>query len=241
MQLTVAKHTDRLKGAGGGRMTTPSLSRIEGLPPVRLTASTFEEGLRQLAERDRDLAGILKKLGRPPMWKRKPGFATLVHIILEQQVSLASARAAMSRLLAAASPLTPERFLELDDVILKTIGFSRQKARYCRILSQALIEGSLNLKALEKADDSTVRAELLKVKGIGAWTADIYLLMALRRADTWPKGDLAIAVAVQEVKRLRTRPGPEDLEKISVGWRPWRAVAARLLWHWYLSDPESKK
>ncbi len=206
-----------------------------------LNNESFARGLRFLARRDPDLARILKELGVPPLWTRQPGFPTLIHLILEQQVSLASARAAMNRLLAAASPLTPGRFLELDDAALKTIGFSRQKTDYGRVLARALIEGQLDLSALKKMDDTTVRSELIKIKGIGAWTADNYLLMALRRPDIFPSGDLALAVAVQDVKRLRTRPTPEKLDAIGRLWQPWRAVATRLLWHYYLSDRSSTK
>jgi DNA-3-methyladenine glycosylase II len=163
-----------------------------------------------------------------------------MHIILEQQVSLASAKAAYNRLLAAASPLTPKRFLELDDATLKKIGFSRQKTGYGRRLAQAIVEGSLNLKALAIMDDVTVRSELIKIKGIGPWTADIYLLMALRRPDIWPSQDIALAVAAQKVKRLAYRPKPEQLDEIGAAWKPWRAVAARMLWHYYLSNKEKK-
>jgi DNA-3-methyladenine glycosylase II len=200
-----------------------------------LNSESFQRGLRFLARRDPDLARILKELGPPPIWARKQGFPTLVHIILEQQVSLASARAAMNRLLQAATPLTPSRFLELDDVTLKTIGFSRQKTLYGRHLAQSILERKLNLTALAKMDDAGVRDELVKIKGIGAWTADIYLLRALRRPDIWPKGDLALAVAVQQVKRLKHRPTQAELDALSHTWQPWRAVAARMLWRHYLS------
>ena len=174
-------------------------------------------------------------LGPPPMWLREPGFPTLVHIILEQQVSLASAQAAFNRLVAAISPLTPERFLELDDVSLKIIGFSRQKTAYTRHLAELIVQGSLNLDMLSAMDDMRARLDLLQVKGIGPWTADIYLLMALRRPDVWPSGDLALATAVQLVKQLPYRPSPEQLNEIGQEWRPWRAVAARILWHYYLN------
>jgi DNA-3-methyladenine glycosylase II len=204
--------------------------------PTALTEVTLARGLRVLSARDPDLARILKHLGPPPLWARKPGFPTLVHIILEQQVSLASAEAAYKRLLAAASPLTPRRFLELDDAMLKAIGFSRQKTAYSRHLAESIVESRFNLSALGALDDAAARSEMIQIKGIGPWTADIYLLMALRRPDIWPSGDLALAVAVQRVKRLPSRPAPDELEGISVAWRPWRAVAARLLWHYYLSD-----
>jgi len=204
--------------------------------PTPLTAQTFKSGLRALSRRDPALSRIVKDFGPPPMWNRRPGFPTLLHIILEQQVSLASARAAFDRLRAAASPLTPARFLELDDATLKAIGFSRQKTAYGRHLAQSIVNGHFRLAALNRMDDATARAELLKLKGIGPWTADIYLLMALRRPDVWPSGDLALALAVQRVKRLPSRPTPDELDAIGAAWRPWRAVAARVLWHYYLSQ-----
>jgi DNA-3-methyladenine glycosylase II len=190
--------------------------------------------LRYLAARDEDLARILAEFGAPPEWFRAPGFPTLIHIILEQQVSLASANAAFTRLLALASPLTPARFLELNDAELKGAGFSRQKTTYGRHLAQSILNGELNLEAFVEMEDAEVKAELLKVKGIGAWTADIYLLRALRRPDAWPAGDLALMIAAQEVKRLVSRPTPSELETLAEPWRPHRAAAARLLWHHYL-------
>jgi DNA-3-methyladenine glycosylase II len=203
--------------------------------PASLTKETFGQGLHFLSDRDPDLAQILTKFGPPPMWVREPGFPTLIHIILEQQVSLASARAAYDRLLEAASPLTPVRFLELDDATLKVIGFSRQKTVYGRSLAKTLVDGHLNLVKLAAMDDTKVRAELIKVKGIGPWTADIYLLMALRRPDIMPSADLALATAAQKVKGLASRPTPDELNTLSKNWKPWRAVAARLLWHDYLN------
>jgi len=202
-----------------------------------LTEETLTLGLHDLCDRDPDLAEIRTNFGPPPMWVREPGFPTLIHIILEQQVSLASARAAYQRLLAAASPLTPARFLDLDDAALKRIGFSRQKTAYSRELARAVLSGRLDLAELETRDDVTVRSELTQIKGIGPWTADIYLLMALRRPDVWPSGDLALATAAQRVKRLASRPTPDELDALGATWKPWRAVAARLLWHYYLSNP----
>jgi DNA-3-methyladenine glycosylase II len=204
--------------------------------PTHLTETTLAQGLHDLGQRDPDLAQILGKLGPPPMWAREPGFPTLVHIILEQQVSLASARAAYERLLAVAAPLTPQRFLQLDETTLKAVGFSRQKTAYGRYLAQAIVEGRLDLEALEALDDATVRSALIQIKGVGTWTADIYLLMALRRPDVWPSGDLALAVAAQQVKGLPRRPTPQELDAIGGAWQPWRAVAARILWHHYLHD-----
>jgi DNA-3-methyladenine glycosylase II len=203
--------------------------------PVALTRQSLHRAARILARRDRDLARILRDFGPPPMWARRPGFSTLIHIILEQQVSLASARAAYLRLRAAIAPVTPRRFLALGDARLKAIGFSRQKTAYGRGLARAILDGRLDLAALGHMHDDSARSELLAIKGIGPWTADIYLLMALRRPDVWPPGDLALAVAAQRVKGLASRPTYDELAAMSHAWRPWRAVAARLLWHDYLS------
>ena len=204
-------------------------------PRVFLTEEFFVEAVGKLAQRDADLAAVLAKYGRPPLWVREPGFPSLVYIILEQQVSLASARAAYQRLLAATRQLTPARFLRLSDAELKEIGFSRQKTLYTRLLAEALDRGHFDLRHLHDLHDDSARKMLIALKGIGNWTADIYLLSALRRPDIWPVGDLALATAVQEVKRLRIRPSPEKLERVSAPWRPYRAVAARLFWHAYLS------
>jgi DNA-3-methyladenine glycosylase II len=204
--------------------------------PVSLTEDLLAHGVRSLAQRDEDLAAIVKKWGAPPMWPRDPGFPTLVYLILEQQVSLASAKAAYNRLLAKIdSPLVPERFLELHARTLKKIGFSRQKTRYCRLLAGSILNSEMNLDAIGGMDDDSARAELTRIKGIGPWTADVYLLMALKRPDVWPVGDLALQKAARRVKRLRKHPSPARLEKLGEAWRPWRAVAARLLWHDYLS------
>lgn len=199
-----------------------------------LNEEAFSQGVRLLVDRDEHLAEVVKTYGQPPLWVREPGFPTLVYIILEQQVSLASAKAAFDRLQAAVKPLNPKRFLKLDDVELLRIGFSRQKTVYTRLLAESLVRRHFDLRYLHELPDDSAHKMLVAFKGIGRWTADIYLLSALRRPDIWPIGDLALATAVQEVKRLRKRPSPEKLEALSVSWRPWRAVAARLFWHAYL-------
>jgi len=205
------------------------------IPQIILNETIFAQSVRLLAGRDIHLAEVLETYGPPPLWVREPGFPTLVYIILEQQVSLASAKAAFDRLNAAVGPLTPGRFLRLTDAELLRIGFSRQKTLYTRLLAESLSRRFFDLRDLHDLQDDAARKMLTAFKGIGNWTADIYLLSALRRPDIWPTGDLALAAAVQEVKRLRQRPSPERLEKISAPWRPWRAVAARLFWHHYLS------
>jgi DNA-3-methyladenine glycosylase II len=200
-----------------------------------LTEQTLHEGLHYLAHQDSDLAGVLARWGTPPLWSREPGFATLLLIILEQQVSLASARATFRRLTELASPLTPETLLLLDEERLRAIGFSRQKSRYGRALATAIEGGELDLEGLTALPDDAVRAKLISLPGIGPWTAEIYLLMALMRTDAWPTGDLGVVVGMQKVKKLPQRPTQEQLVAFAEPWRPWRSVATRLLWYEYLS------
>jgi len=201
----------------------------------RLTHAALARAVDELAARDADLAGIVARHGPPPLWERAPGFPTLIHIVLEQQVSLASAEAAFNRLRAAADPLTSARFLELSDAELLGSGFSRQKARYGRALAEALETRTLDLEALETLDDEAVHAALPSVPGIGPWTSTVYLLMVLLRPDLWPVGDIALAASVGEVKGLGRRPDPTEMADLGEAWRPWRSVAARLFWHDYLA------
>ncbi len=201
---------------------------------LKLTPDLYQKGLRELCEREEVFERIFQQYGAPPLWDRPAGFPTLIHIILEQQVSLASAAAAFRKLVEYVSLLTPEAFLGLDDDTLKWIGFSRQKTRYGRCLARAVLEGSLDLEALEEMQCDQVRTELMQVKGIGRWTADIYLLMVLLRADVFPRGDLALAKAVQNALRLPALPDERVLEEMSANWKPWRAIAARLFWYDYL-------
>lgn len=202
---------------------------------LRLNQQMLIKGISHLASIDEGLGSIVSNIGPPPLWDREQGFSTLLLIILEQQVSLASARAAYSKLVAAIDPATPQSFLKLSDDALKGFGFSRQKMLYSRELSKAIVSGDLDLSALAKLDDETARTELIKIKGIGRWTADIYLLMALLRPDIWPAGDLALAKAIKSIKNLDSIPSPEVMHEIALPWKPWRAVAARILWHYYLS------
>ncbi|MDH3217424.1 MAG: DNA-3-methyladenine glycosylase 2 family protein [Candidatus Krumholzibacteria bacterium] len=208
--------------------------------PRRLTAELLAAGVGTLSTRDSDLARISNQLGPPPMWARRPGFPTLVRIILEQQVSLASARATYEKLTGTVGRLTPPRFLRLDGPTLRKIGFSRQKAQYCGELAHLIVTRRLVLKSLESDNDARAKARLVEIKGIGSWSADIYLLMALLRPDVWPSGDLALAVTVRRVKRLMSVPDPDELERIARHWQPWRAVAARMLWHYYLSEKKGR-
>jgi DNA-3-methyladenine glycosylase II len=202
---------------------------------VRLDQAGLAAGVATLAARDADLAGIVARYGPPPLWDRDPGFATLLHIILEQQVSLASGQAAFDRLRAVADPLEPDRFLALSDAELLAIGFSRQKARYGRALAAAVRDATLDLEGLDGLDDDAVHIALQTIPGIGPWTSTIYLLMVLGRPDVWPVGDIALAESVGQVKGLGRRPDAAEMVGLGDAWRPWRSVAARLFWHDYLA------
>ncbi len=200
-----------------------------------LTPESYLGAVERLSEADPVLAGVVARWGPPPFWRHPEGFAGLVHGILAQQVSLESAVAAYGRLEGALGRVEPEAFLTLDDARLRAIGFSRQKASYARGLATAIATGALDLARLEAAPDDEVRSALVALRGIGRWTADVYLLFALRRPDAWPSGDLALAKAVQELWGLPARPGWDKLDAWAERWRPLRAVAARFLWHDYLS------
>ncbi|HEU4832737.1 MAG TPA: DNA-3-methyladenine glycosylase 2 family protein [Actinomycetota bacterium] len=200
-----------------------------------LTQRTLLIAVRALAAADPVLATTVERFGPPPLWAREPSYATLVHLILEQQVSLASARAAFDRLgVALAGAIEPRAFLELSDADLRAIGFSRQKAGYARDLAGALADG-FDLEGLADLPEEEVRSSLMGLRGIGRWTADIYLIMCLRRPDVWPHGDQALATAARELLELPTRPTFDALEIRARSWRPHRATAARILWHHYLS------
>jgi len=199
-----------------------------------LTQKSLALAARELAARDKTLAVIHATYGDPPLWRRATGFPTLVHIILEQQVSLKSAKAMLVRVEGAIEPFTPLRFIEVGDAYLRALGVTRQKSAYLLALSAAIVSGELNFTKLARMSDEGARGVLTRVKGIGLWSADVYLLMAMRRADIWPAGDLALAVAMKDLKGLAARPGPDELERLAERWRPHRAVAARMLWQYYL-------
>lgn len=203
---------------------------------VQLNKKSLIKAVEYLEVRDRHLKLVVSKFGPPPLWEREEGFKTLIYIILEQQVSLASAKAAYDKLLKKIGSITSVNFLKLSDVELKLIGFSRQKTSYGRNLADAIITERLNLTELSDLDDAQAKEQLMNIKGIGPWTADIYLLMALGRPDIWPNGDIALASAVQKLKGIASRPSFEELNRMSLKWKPWRAVAARILWHYYLSE-----
>lgn len=202
---------------------------------ICLSSITLAQGIEDLSSRDPALAGVIDQYGPPPLWLRRPGFASLVRIILEQQVSLASAAAAYQRLQKAVGRVTPHQLVMVSPARLHRAGITRQKSRFCQELARQLISGTLDLRALAQLSDREVTEQLVKVPGIGPWTADIYLLMLLGRPDIWPMGDVALATAVWRLMQLDQRPGYQQLAEMATAWAPWRAVAARILWHYYLS------
>jgi DNA-3-methyladenine glycosylase II len=208
---------------------------IEPSTRTRLDEAGLLEAVRELAAADSDLAGIVNRHGPPPLWGREPGFETLVRIILEQQISLASAEAARIRLVDATGAIEPEAIAAAGEEVLRAAGQTRQKSRYLVGLARDVLDGRLDLDAVAAADDDDARALLMRVVGIGRWTADIYLLMALGRPDVWPTGDLALAGSMRRAKGVAALPTGAEQEVIAEAWRPWRAVAARLLWHAYLA------
>ena len=229
-ELPIERNRPDRGHVGGGVITVP----------VPLTESGLLTAVAELSAADPALGAVVERFGPPPLWARAPGFATLVHLILEQQVSLASAQAAFDRLRVAADPLAPATLLRLDDGQLLAIGFSRQKARYARALAAAVEDGSLDVDGLAVLDDDAVDAELTALPGIGPWTSTIYRLMVLLRPDAWPVHDIALAQALAELRGLDARPDAARMLELAEAWRPRRAVAARILWHHYLSTPRRR-
>jgi DNA-3-methyladenine glycosylase II len=200
-----------------------------------LTRALLGEGARHLIARDEDLARVHARLGDPPIWGRRPGFPALVKIILEQQVSLRSAAAMYRRIDEHVGGMTPQNIDRTGVAGLRKIGVTRQKAAYCHGLACRVLDGRLDLAAVARAADEDGRRMLLDVPGLGPWSVDIYFLMALRRPDVWPRGDLALASALRDVKGLSALPSHEQQLELSRTWAPWRSVAARILWAHYLA------
>ena len=207
----------------------------QAVPPRQLTPASLSRGAQQLAEADPDLGAVLARLGEPPMWEREPGFATLIQIILEQQVSLAAARTMYQRLTVHLGAMTPELVHANQVSGLRDFGLTRQKAGYCHGLASRILDGSLDLDLIDHGPDAAGRQALLAVPGLGPWSVDIYYLMALRRPDVWPRGDLALAAALREVKHLDALPSRDEQQLLASAWAPWRSVAARILWAHYLA------
>ena len=194
---------------------------------------TLRRPLERLAARDADIAAAFAACGLPPVRRQAHGFAGILDTVLAQQVSAGATRAIRRRLHDAAGELTPRAFLALGDADLRAIGLSRQKVRYGRGIAEATLSGELDFEAIAGLGDADAKAALCRIKGIGPWTAEIYLLFALGRPDIWPAADLAIQEAFKRLKRLRTRPNARLMRELGEPWRPYRSAAARFLWHYY--------
>lgn len=206
------------------------------MKPGRLSEASLEDACRQLAAADRRMACIFRRHGPPPLWSRRGGLRCLIQIVLEQQVSLASGRATMRRIEKTFGRVSADGLIRAGEDGLRSAGVTRQKARYCVLLADASRRGELDLRTVARAPDDAAMRMLTRFKGVGRWTAEVYLLMALLRPDVWPAGDLALAKAVQRLLRLSQRPAEDSMRRIAEPWRPFRAVAARLLWQDYLSQ-----
>jgi DNA-3-methyladenine glycosylase II len=203
------------------------------------TIETFDEHnfeflCNYLAQKDDDLKLIIDTYGCPPLFVRSLTFETLLHIILEQQVSLASAKAALNKLKEKIGNVLPEKLLLLTDIELRACYFSRQKIVYSRDLANAIINKQLNLNELIQSPDETVRSELKKIRGIGEWTTDVYMMMAMQRINLFPVGDIALVNSMKTIKALPKQTGKEALLLMAEKWRPYRTIAAFLLWHAYI-------
>ena len=191
------------------------------------------EGIAALIGACPHLKRVHALAGDPPLRARPAGFEGLARVVTGQQLSIASANAIWTRLEAKLRPFEPAAFLALSPDDLRAAGLSRGKIATLQALAQAIDGGKLQLEALAAASDDIIHAELTALKGVGPWTADIYILFSLARADAWSPGDLALQYAVKDALRLRKRPTPERMNEIAEVWRPWRGVAARLLWSYY--------
>ena len=192
-----------------------------------------KEQLSYLLKSDEDLKDLINSIPKIVPFKREKGFEGLVRLICEQQLSVASAKAIFDRLAKVVSPFEAKKFLKVSKKNLQKTGLSRQKIGYCTGLANACISGNLDFNALHKMDDEGLSKELCKVKGIGKWTADCYMLASLKREDIWPVGDLGLQISVQKLKKLSKRPSEKELEEISLKWKPYRTLVANMLWNSY--------
>lgn len=205
------------------------------------TPANFQSFCDTVGSADADLQKIIDTYGYPPFWSRANSFESLVHIILEQQVSLAAANSALNKLRERVQEITPARILLLTDEEMRASYVSRQKNGYIRCMAEAILNGQISLEEFPAMPDNEVRAKLVALKGIGNWTADVYMISALHRADIFPIGDLAAVNALKRVKNLPKEAPAEQLLAIAENWKPYRTIAAKLLWHYYLSAPKAIK
>ena len=187
-----------------------------------------------LSEKDKTLKAIIDEYDLPPMWTRPAIFQSLILTILEQQVSLASAYSAFKKLKEKIGFVTPKKILSLTDAELRACYFSRQKIIYARASATAIVTKKINLKKLALLTDEEIRTELKKIKGIGDWTVDVYLMHALQRSDLFPLGDIALVNSLKHVKQLHSKTTKEEMLAIAESWRPYRTIASMILWHAYI-------
>ena len=180
------------------------------------------------------LKPVIEKFGYPPFWHREPNFATLILTILEQQVSLASAKSSFNKLVERIKTVSPEYLIKLSDQELRECYFSRQKAAYSKILANEIISGKLNLEDLNSQSAEEIRSRLIEIKGIGHWTIDMYLLMSLHFSDIFPPGDLATIKAVYEIELVSPTASKEEIITFMKQFSPWQSVATYILWHSYI-------
>lgn len=207
--------------------------------PRVLTLDKLATAAAELAARDRHLRLTYETHGVPPMWARRPGFSTLLRIVLEQQVSLVSARAMFDRLRLNINPFSPQTFIDRGEAYLRSLGMTRQKAHYAIQVAESFASG--HLKSISRLSDEDAHVRLTSIKGVGPWTANIYLLMALRRQDIWPDGDIALASATMRIRKMKQRPSFVELSRMAERWRPFRSVAARMLWQYYLAQKDQNR
>ena len=201
-----------------------------------LDEAGLARAVRALARDEPRFAHVVQRHGPPPLWPREPGFETLALLMLEQQVSLAQARAMYARIANATGSVTPANVATLGEAGLRALGVTRQKSAYLTALATQLVQKALDLDAVALLSVVDAAAALDALHGVGPWTAQCYLLFALRRSDVFPTADLALLETVRQLWKLRARPSPEALARRARAWSPHRAAAARLLWHHYLSE-----
>lgn len=205
---------------------------------TKFNKSNFHTICDELAAADAHLDHVINTYGYPPLWSRPNTFETLVHVILEQQVSLASALSALNKLKERVQEITPARVLLLTDDEFRACYCSRQKTTYIKYLAEALLSDQINLAAFEQMPDDEIRTQLVALKGIGNWTVDVYLMFVLQRSDIFPIGDLAAVNALKRVKELPRDITKDEVVSIATQWQPYKTVATMILWHYYLSSPK---
>jgi len=239
--------TSRKSSAARNVLTKPASASGNVAPqkPNRpVTAVIADEkdiarGIRTLRRKCEHMQKAHERAGHPPVRRNEAGFIGLCRIIVAQQISASAARGIWARVEAGVKPLTPARLAAMSEDELRACGLSRPKIRTLRAISEAVL-GGLDLDALAVIDEEEARASLTAISGVGPWTADIYLMFCLGRADVFAPGDLALQIATQMLMDLKERPSKDEMAKIAERWSPWRGVAARLLWHYYAAEKAQK-